>query len=89
MFEESFCMSFLGRFPDSPHELYNLKLPPLKAAICTAKRSTRKRRQRCQERLAAFFMKNADPKYDLWHEGKSQTKLLGRERFPGRWYPPK
>jgi hypothetical protein len=42
-----------------------------------------------QTRLTAFFQKNAAPKYDLWRDGKSQTKLLGRDRFPGKWYPPK
>ena len=80
---------YIGRFPAGPHELNAQKTESAESRNLFGEKRHAKTQAEMQKRLAAFFMKNADPKYDLWRDGKSQTRLLGRERFPGRWYPPK
>jgi len=80
---------YTHRFPNGPHELFNLKTDPAESQNLHGKKTHAKTQAEMQTRLTAFFQKNAAPKYDLWRNGKSQTKLLGRDRFPGKWYPPK
>jgi len=65
---------YTERFPNGPHELYDLKNDPQEfenlyrdepAAI----------QQKLQDRLHTFFAKYASPKYDLCNAGGSQTVI--------------
>jgi arylsulfatase A-like enzyme len=68
--------SLIRRFPDGPHELYdlqgdagqrkNLHGQPAQAAV----------QERLTAQLDAFFRRYADPRYDLWRGGKSQVKRI-------------
>ena len=67
---------YVERFPDGPHELYdltgdpgeefNLFGQPLQAGV----------QKDLRRQLKQFFARHADPKYDLWNGGRSKPKLL-------------
>ena len=46
------------------------------------KRGAAKMQARLDGRLAAFFDRYADPKYDLWKDGKAKTRAVvyGKDR---------
>jgi len=67
---------YVERYPDGPLELYdlindsgerfNLYGQPKQVSI----------QKKLRTKLYQFFSRYADPKYDLWHGGKSKTHLL-------------
>ena len=58
---------------DDPSELYNLKLDPGEWVNLYHDKRYIETRSVLSQQLADFFDRYADPKYDLWSGGKSQT----------------
>lgn len=67
---------FTWRYPDGPNELYNLKNDPKETSNLADDPAYAERRDDLRDRLARFFERYADPKYDLWREGGSKSILL-------------
>jgi len=76
---------YVERFPEGPHELYDLKSDPGEQFNLYCQASHRAIQAELKQRLHAFFDQYADPKYDLWHGGRSKTRLLtgGGHQLPG------
>ncbi|NQT51261.1 DUF4976 domain-containing protein, partial [bacterium] len=70
----------IRRHPDGPHELYDLKNDPGETRNLIADPAHAATRRSLKARLARFFARYADPKYDLWKSGRSKTKRLTRVR---------
>jgi arylsulfatase A-like enzyme len=70
----------LRRKPDGPDELYDLKNDPGERRNLIDDPDHAKTRQMLEARLRAFFARHANPRFDLWGEGKSKTPLLSRPR---------
>lgn len=73
---------YVERFPDGPHELYDLQNDPGEQFNLYGQPQQQERQQELRERLKAFFARYADPKYDLWNGGGSKTRLLTAKQFP-------
>lgn len=67
---------YVARFPNGPNELYNLKSDPDERVNLIESEADAKMRKELARRLAEFFDRHADPKYDLKHGGGSKTALL-------------
>jgi len=67
---------FTWRYPDGPNELYNLKNDPKETSNLADDPAYAERRDDLRDRLARFFERYADPKYDLWRQGGSKSILL-------------
>ena len=67
---------YVERYPDGPHELYNLKNDPGEwfNLYCQPRQGDIQKELRV--RLYEFFNRYADPQYDLWRGGRSKTHLL-------------
>ncbi len=64
------------RYPEGPNELYDLLHDPGEEHNRIDDPAVETRRRELEGRLEAFFRRYADPKYDLWKGGGSQTRLL-------------
>ena len=64
--------------PNGPNELYHLKEDPKEVKNLVADESSAETRQRLQARLADFFARFADSRYDLWRGGGSKAVRLIR-----------
>ena len=64
------------RHPDGPHELYDMKADPQERFNLFGQPGSESKRAELQQKLEAFFTRYADPQYDIWHGGRSKTKLL-------------
>jgi putative membrane-bound dehydrogenase-like protein len=64
---------YVHRFPDGPHELYDLKADPKERFNLSDSSEAADVRTKLAARLTAFFAEYASPKYDLWNGGQSQT----------------
>jgi len=70
---------YVERYPDGPHELYDLGRDPgerfnLYPPSAGPKQADIQKELRA--RLYEFFNRYAEPKYDLWRGGRSKTHLL-------------
>jgi arylsulfatase A-like enzyme len=68
--------SLIRRFPKGPHELYDVKADPEQRKNVHDDEAHAGPRDRLRADLDAFFRRYADPRYDLWHGGKSKVKRL-------------
>lgn len=64
------------RFPKGPDELYHLAADPDESHNLVGLPQHAEKETELDQRLGAFFEKYADPKYDLWHGGRSKSLLL-------------
>ncbi len=67
---------YVARFPDGPFELYDLKRDPRERFNLIGQPGTDVTRTELAQRLDAFFMRYADPRYDIWKGGVSKAKRL-------------
>ncbi|MEZ6132905.1 MAG: sulfatase-like hydrolase/transferase, partial [Planctomycetaceae bacterium] len=65
---------YTERFPNGPHELYDLKTDPQEFTNLYQSKPLGVQLQ-LQQRLHSFFAKYASPKYDLLHGGGSQSVI--------------
>jgi len=70
----------IRRFPDGPDELYHLARDPGERRNLVDRPEHAEIRRDLGRRLEAFFDRYADPKYDLYHGGGSQSHLLTRRK---------
>lgn len=73
---------YVHRFPDGPHELYDLAADPGEQFNLFGQPRQAEIQQQLSRRLEEFFARHADPKYDLWRGGRSKTKLITAGSFP-------
>jgi arylsulfatase A-like enzyme len=71
---------YIERRPDGPHELYDLNNDPGERFNLYGQPKQTSIQKELQKKLYEFFNHYADPKYDLWHGGKSKTHLLSARR---------
>ncbi len=64
------------RHPEGPNELYDLRQDPGEWLNLFADQRLAEQREELTRRLATFFDRYADPKYDLWKGGTAQTVRL-------------
>jgi arylsulfatase A-like enzyme len=64
------------RFPDGPHELYDLAADPGEQFNLFGQPRQAEMQASLRTKLHAFFDRYADPQYDLWHGGRAKTLLL-------------
>ena len=69
---------YVRRHPSGPNELYDLKSDPGETRSLVEQAAHEATRRDLQARLATFFQRYADPKYDLWRGGGSKSHLLTR-----------
>ena len=67
---------YIERHPDGPHELYDLNGDPGERFNLYGQPKQTTIQNKLRTKLYRFFNCYADPKYDLWHGGKSKTHLL-------------
>ncbi|MBW3543046.1 MAG: sulfatase-like hydrolase/transferase [Planctomycetes bacterium] len=76
---------YVERFPDGPHELYDLKADSGEQFNLYGQPLQVETQGALRDRLHEFFDRHADPQYDLWRGGRSKTHLLsagGAMRLP-------
>ena len=71
---------YVERHPDGPHELYDLINDPGERFNLYGQPKQTDIQKELRTKLYQFFSRYADPKYDLWHGGKSKTHLLSAGR---------
>jgi arylsulfatase A-like enzyme len=67
---------YIERFRNGPNELYDLGQDPGERKNLIGEPAGVEQRARFQKMLEEFFRRYADPRYDLWHGGKSKAPLL-------------
>lgn len=67
---------YVERFPDGPHELYDLEHDSGEQFNLFGQPQQAERQRELRKKLFAFFDNYADPKFDLWRGGRSKTELL-------------
>jgi arylsulfatase A-like enzyme len=65
---------YVGRFPDGPFELYDMKADPQERFNVYGQPGTEEKRAELAARMDAFFAKHSDPKYNTWTGGKSRSR---------------
>jgi arylsulfatase A-like enzyme len=65
---------YVARFPNGPHELYDLTADSRERFNLIGQPGTDARRTELARRLDAFFTTYADPKYDIWKGGISKAR---------------
>ncbi|MBL9189206.1 MAG: sulfatase-like hydrolase/transferase [Opitutaceae bacterium] len=65
---------YVARHPAGPFELYDLANDPLERANLHGRPDTEAQRTELAGRLAGFFGRHAEPKYDIWNSGISKAK---------------
>lgn len=81
---------FVERFPDGPHELYDLVNDPGEQVNLYGQSRQADRQLTLQNRLHQYFNTHASPEYDLWHGGRSKANLNsvgGARRLSGKKEP--
>jgi arylsulfatase A-like enzyme len=73
---------YIERFPDGPNELYDLKADPGERENRIDRETYAATRNELRKRLADFFARYAEPKYDLWRGGKSKAPRLAPAKKP-------
>ncbi len=72
-------LKYVERYPDGPHELYNLNDDPNERLNLYGQPKQADIQKELHVRLYKFFNRYADPKYDLWRGGQSKTHLLSAQ----------
>jgi arylsulfatase A-like enzyme len=72
----------IARFPDGPNELYDLRADPGERTNLIDRDAHAGTRRQLRKRLEAFFARYADPRYDLWHGGRSKAVRLIKPKKP-------
>ncbi len=67
---------YVHRHPAGPHELYDLQADPAEQSNLIANAEQANTVQELKARIDRFFGRYAEPKYDLWQGGGSQTVLF-------------
>ena len=67
---------YTRRVPDGPDELYHVAKDPGEYVNLAGNPAAAADEDRLAARLDGFFEKYADPKYDLWKDGKAKTLLI-------------
>jgi arylsulfatase A-like enzyme len=67
---------YVERFPDGPHELYDLNADPGEQFNLYGQPRQAEVQAELRERLRAFFTRYASPEFDLWNGGRSKPALL-------------
>ncbi len=65
---------YVARFPKGPFELYDLKRDPRERFNLFGQPGTEEKRTELARRLDDFFVRYADPQYDIWKGGRSKAK---------------
>jgi arylsulfatase A-like enzyme len=65
---------YVARFPNGPFELYHMANDPQERFNLYGQPGTEPKRAELERRLADFFLKYSDPKYDMWREGRSRSR---------------
>ena len=73
---------YTERFPDGPSELYDLNNDREEQNNLADTAEYADIQKRLHNQLSEFFNHYADPKYDLWQDGGSKTKLLTFDKEP-------
>lgn len=74
---------YIERIHEGPNELYDLERDPGERKNLVDDPAHAADRQALKARLDGFFARYADPKWDLWHGGKSKSGLSTAKLFPG------
>ena len=72
---------YVERYRQGPHELYDLKNDPNERFNLYGQPKQADIQKQLRAKLYQFFDRYADPKYDLWHGGRSKTHLLTAKAF--------
>jgi arylsulfatase A-like enzyme len=64
---------YTWRFPDGPDELYDMQSDPGETQNLANDIGSEAVIREMREQIAAFFMKYADPQYDVWRGGRSKA----------------
>ncbi|MFV2069117.1 MAG: sulfatase [Pirellulales bacterium] len=67
------------RHPSGPHELYDMRSDPRERFNLYGEPGTESVKAELQDRLETFFARYADPRYDLWKNGRSKARRLSRD----------
>lgn len=70
---------YVERFPDGPHELYDLEHDSGEQFNLYGQPRLADRQRELREQLFAFFDRYATPEFDLWHGGRSKAQLLSAD----------
>jgi len=73
---------YIERIHQQPNELFDLKKDPEELHSIIDNPAYAQIQQQMKHELDAFFKKYADPKWDIWHGGKTKARLLMRDLFP-------
>jgi arylsulfatase A-like enzyme len=65
---------YVARFPDGPHELYDMKADRQERFNLYGQPGTEPKRAELARQLDAFFTQYADPRYDVWKGGRSRAR---------------
>ncbi|WP_395744088.1 sulfatase [Prosthecobacter sp.] len=65
---------YVARFPDGPHELYDMQADPQERFNQYGQPGTEAIKTDLAKQLDTFFTQYADPKYDIWKGGGSKAK---------------
>jgi len=71
---------YIERFRQEPNELYHLADDPQEETNLIDRPRHAQVQEELRDRLHAFFDRYADPQYDLWHGGKSKSRLCPTRR---------
>ena len=66
---------YVHRHPNGPHELYHLKNDPDEFTNLVTFSEHEATKRQLKQRLDAYFTKYAEPRYDMWNGGGSQTRV--------------
>jgi arylsulfatase A-like enzyme len=64
------------RYPDGPHELYDMQADPQERFNLYGQPGLEVTRETLAKQLEAFFAEYAEPKYDVWRGGGSKARRL-------------
>lgn len=73
---------YIHRHPNGPTELYDLQSDPGEQVNLAGDPQYAQVQRRLHKRLTEFFRQYAEPRYDLWRGGGSQTLLLTQRQAP-------
>ena len=66
---------YVHRHPNGPHELYHLTDDPDEFTNLVTFEEHQDTRQKLKQRLDAYFTQYAEPRFDMWNGGGSQTAV--------------
>lgn len=67
---------YVVRHPNGPHELYDMKTDPRERFNLYGQPKHAERQRELAAKLDQFFVKYADPQYDMWKGGRSKAGRL-------------